>query len=100
MEDALQKMSAVTSTFYRAAQQTGCHSFIEFCGLMNEYIKVCETTMHNGGDFLDANTHSDKPLMMHDYHARYLAEKFDCIFGPTLRANPSAKAAFREALDL
>jgi len=98
MEAAIRKMRAVSAAFYPAAANTGCHAFIEFCGLMNEFIKVCETTMNSGGDFLSANTHNEMPLKMESFQAAYLAEKLDCIFGPTIRENPAAKKVFTEWL--
>ena len=98
MEEALRKMTAVADAFYRPSTRTGVHAFIEFCGFMNEYINVCRTTMESGGDFMDSNTHNGKGLDMQVYQARYLAEKFDCIFGPTLRSNPKFKKIFMELL--
>jgi hypothetical protein len=92
------KMRAVSSAFYGPATQTGCHAFIEFCGLMNEYIVVCENTARAGGDFMMANTHNERPLAMKAHHAAYLAEKLDCIFGPTIRANPEARRIFESWL--
>ena len=97
-KEAVRRMRTVSDAFYGPATQTGCHAFIEFCGLMNEFIKVCETTTKSGGDFMMTNTHNDQPLVMEDYQAMYLAEKLDCIFGPTIRANPQAKKAFERWL--
>ncbi len=94
MQECLRKMQEVSRAFYVPATRTGCHAFIEFCGLMNEFIKVCETTMADGGDFMMANTHNERPLVMKSYQAAYLAEKLDCIYGPTIRANPEARQVF------
>lgn len=54
---ALEKMQAVSDRFYNGAIHTGCHPFIEFCGLINEYINVCRRSLEAGIDFADANTH-------------------------------------------
>jgi len=98
MKEALRRMRVVSNSFYGPATATGCHAFIEFCGFMNEFIKVCEGTMNAGEDFLDSNTHNEKGLVMQPYEADYLAEKFDCIFGPTLRSDPKLKKIFLEKL--
>lgn len=98
MQEALEKMAAVTKDFYGPATMTGCHAFIEFCGFMNEYIQVCRNSMDQGVDFMDSNTHNEKGLRMETYHAEYLAEKFDCIFGPSLRSNPDLKEIFMSKL--
>lgn len=80
---AIAAMRAASSRFYAAATATGVHAFIEFTGLMNEYIQICEK---NPG-FMHANTHSEQPMAMADHEAAYLAEKLDCIYGPSLRAS-------------
>lgn len=86
-KEALEKMHAASGNFYAAAVRTNCHVFIEFTGLMNEYIKVC-TAMTAAGDtsWMSANTHSGVPLKMESYELDYLAEKLDCIYGPTMKA--------------
>jgi hypothetical protein len=86
---AIAAMRVASSQFYAAAQATGVHAFIEFTGLMNEYIQICEK---NPG-FMHANTHSEKPLVLADFEAAYLAEKLDCIYGPSLRASPQLARA-------
>lgn len=91
LEVMLQKMQETSSLFYRRAVMTGCHPFIEFTGLMNEYIKVCRDNLERGVDFADANTHSGVPLSIQIHQARYLGEKLECIFGPTLRADLKAQ---------
>lgn len=98
-ETILAKMRAVSAAFYAGAVQTGAHPFIEFCGLMNEYIKVCESAHQKGIDFTQANTHSGKALPMETYEAAYIGEKIGCIYGPTL-SNPTLFAAFIQKLDL
>jgi hypothetical protein len=95
----IERMKDVSSAFYPAAAATGCHAFIEFTGVMNEFIKICENSLADGVDFATANTHSDTPLVVHPYNALYIAEKLDCIFGPSIRANPEVKAAFATLLD-
>lgn len=91
----IERMQAVSAQFYLSATHTGCHAFIEFCGLMNEYIKICQASLEKGIDFRMANTHNEIALVMQTHHAKYLAEKLDCIYGPSLRANPKLMEAFQ-----
>ena len=90
-------MTAVSHDFYPAAVRVGNHAFIEFCGLMNEYIKLCQQTVKEDGDFTMGNVHTGRPLVAHDFNIRYIAEKFECIFGPTLQ-DPKLRAIFMEAM--
>lgn len=98
--EALGFMHRVSAEFYRMAIQGGVHTFIEFTGFMNEYIKLCEDAHRSGHDFIHANAHGgdENPLPMETYHAEYIAEKFNCIFGPSLRANPKAMELFIKKL--
>jgi len=82
--ESLARMRAASTAFYTAAVQTGCHAFIEFTGLMNEFIKVCHRAEEMGIDWRGANTHSGVPLPIEDYEIHYMAEKLDCIYGPSL----------------
>ncbi|MDN8115795.1 hypothetical protein QZN21_30685 [Burkholderia vietnamiensis] len=77
---ALQRMRTVASQFYRDAIAIGNHPFIEFAGLMNEYISAC-TEAHNAGlDFSECNRHSGLVLPLHDVQSDYINEKLECIF--------------------
>jgi len=84
--EALRRMRATSNAFYASAAQAGCHAFIEFCGLMNEYIKLCEEAEAAGIDWLLANTHTGQALPLKSYNVAYLAEKLDCIYGPSIDA--------------
>lgn len=77
---ALARMRAATKDFYAAAIQTGCHPFIEFNGLMSEYIACCELAHEDGIDFTACNTHSGQQLPMKSFQVRYVNEKLECIF--------------------
>jgi hypothetical protein len=99
LEDMLTKMEAASSVFYGLAVRSGCHAFIEFTGLMNEFIKVCRQTMDAGIAFAFSNTHNDTPLVVHPYNMQYMAEKLDCIFGPVFRASPEMRDVFLNAMD-
>lgn len=100
LREMITKMRLVATSFYPAAQHTNCHAFIEFTGLMNEFIDICERTRAAGIDFTLSNTHGEHALLVEDYNIGYLAEKLDCILGPTLRTHPEAAAIFMEKLGL
>ena len=97
LDAMLSRMQTASDTFYVLAIQTGCHNFIEFCGLMNEYIKVCRQSCDAGLDFTRANVHAGGALLVHDYNMQYMAEKFACIFDTTL-ANPAMREIFLQAV--
>ena len=77
---SLHRMHAASKAFYMAAVHTGCHPFIEFTGLMNEYIKVCERAHKEGLDFTNCNKHSGHHLPMKSFEVAYVNEKLECIF--------------------
>lgn len=99
-EPMLAGMQEASNAFYYAAIRIGCHPFIEFAGLMNEYIKLCQQAHKAGIDFTNANAHSGNALPMEDYNAEYLAEKLECIYGPTLQQNLKLRRAFLVRLGL
>lgn len=82
LKTMLEGMRGISHNFYLAAIYVGNHAFIEFTGLMNEYIKVCEQTLADGKDFAFINTHADSgdTLSVQDYNIAYLQEKLNCIF--------------------
>lgn len=96
-EAQIEKMRKVSLDFYYAAARTGVHGFIEFNGFMSKFIDVCRVSSEAGVDFNESNTHTGNPLVVEDHDIVYLAEKFDCIFGPTL-ADPKKRAVFMKAL--
>jgi hypothetical protein len=79
-ETALELMHLASSNFYAMAQMIGVHPFIEFTGLINEYIKCCEKAHKEGIDFSQCNKHSGKELPIEDYSIDYINEKLECIF--------------------
>jgi len=81
----LNRMRAASNAFYVAAANAGCHAFIEFTGLMNEFIKLCEDAEQQGTDWVHANVHGDVHLPFKPYHVEYLSEKLECIYGRRLQ---------------
>lgn len=84
LQGMIDKMQAASDAFYPAAAQTGHHAFIEFTGLMNEYIKICHRAHEQGIDFPSCSAHSGQALPMETYEAEYLGEKLGCIYGPSV----------------
>lgn len=84
LQEIIAKMQQVSSAFYAGAVHTENHAFIEFCGLMGEYIKICQATLNSGIDFTKANIHIGQNLVFCDYNEIYLREKLECIYGTSL----------------
>lgn len=79
-EIALQRMEDVAAGFYRSAVSIGVHPFIEFSGLMHEYLKCARAAHNDGVDFTECNTHTGSDLPMPGYSVDYINEKLECIF--------------------
>lgn len=96
LEQQIKKMEDATSVFYVMAQQAGVHTFIEFCGFMNEYIQLCRDALKADIDFSRISTHTGggSQLPFLHYRVNYLGEKFGCIFEPWFAANPKAVIPF------
>lgn len=90
----LDNMRDISGRFYASAVHVGNHPFIEFCGLMNEYIECCRDAMKDGIDFTDCNTHTGRPLPINSIRMKYLNEKLECIFNGAivLKAKPGTTA--------
>ena len=84
LEEMVAAMHAASERFYGAAIHIGNHAFIEFTGLMNEYIKLCAEAILQGIDFTECSRHTGQALPMANHHAAYLAEKLACIYGESL----------------
>lgn len=87
LELMIHRMRTASNEFYRLAVGVGNHAFIEFAGLMNEYISVCERAVEQSIDFTEANVHAGGELPMEPHHFEYLMEKLECIYGPTFAWN-------------
>lgn len=82
----LERMDAASAVFYSMARSTDCHPFLEFTGLMNEYINLCRAALDRGVDFTCTSIHGTgaQVLPMQPYHREYLSEKLECIYGHSL----------------
>ena len=92
----LERMRFAVDTFYSYAQLTNVHQFLEFAGLMSEYVKQCRKLHERGIDFA---TEQGKLFELCDeqHAALYLGEKVNCIYGADLR-KPGNLAAFLAGL--
>lgn len=92
-EAALASMTQATDAFYRDAVRIGNHPFIEFAGLMREYINACHQAHEDGIDFSECNRHSGQALPLHAVMSDYINEKLACIFSGSkvLEAAPHAR---------
>lgn len=77
---ALERMQKASDAFYRDAISIGNHPFIEFAGLMNEYISACRAAHAKGIDFTQCNVHNGVVLPLHPVMSDYIIEKLECIF--------------------
>lgn len=93
----LAMMREASNAFYSRAVRIGCHPFIEFAGLMNEYIKLCQQAHEAGIDFNESSGHSGNPLPMAPYEAAYIGEKLGCIYGPSLQPPENTRAFLERA---
>lgn len=96
-ERALAEMQEASNAFYRSAIHIGNHPFIEFGGLMNEYINACRQAHAKGIDFTECNVHSGQVLPLHPVMSDYLNEKLECIFAGSKVLDASAVAPAEEA---
>lgn len=76
----LPRMRDASNAFYVMAFRIGCHPFIEFAGLMNEYIKACEEALAKGVPFPACSIHTGMPLPLAGHHLEYIEEKLACIY--------------------
>ncbi|OGA57262.1 MAG: hypothetical protein A2710_24390 [Burkholderiales bacterium RIFCSPHIGHO2_01_FULL_64_960] len=73
-------MQEASDAFYRSSVTIGNYPFIEFAGLMNEYITACRAPHKERIDFTQCNTHNGQALPLHPVMSNYINEKLECIF--------------------
>jgi hypothetical protein len=82
---ALARMTEICESFYLAAVATGCHAFIEFTGLLGEFLQVCRDAEEAGNKtWMSQNVHGGEHMPMAPYRLGYLREKLACIYGAAL----------------
>lgn len=71
-------------SFYGSAVRTNLHPFVEFAGMMSIWIHMVE---HSAEQIDEDHLPFDwgKISVAKDGQIKYLAEKFDCIFGRVFR---------------
>lgn len=100
LEAKVIEMARAANVTYLLLQACNVHPFIEFNGFMQKYVDICRREAAKGNDFTVANTHTGNALPMEEHDVQYLAEKFDCIFGPTFKAYPKLWEYFKECLEV
>lgn len=101
IEDLLKicrKMDAVVEKIYPMMTSCEVHPFVEFNGLMREYVVICRILARSGVAFPFASNHGTMAVEVPDYTIEYMAEKLGCIFAPMIRGNPRAKDILVRAL--
>ncbi|AGZ61809.1 MAG: hypothetical protein AV945_gp02 [Phormidium phage MIS-PhV1B] len=80
--ESLKLMQEISNKFYETSCMTQCHAFVEFTGLMNEYIKICSEFQkaNPDDDFRMLNAHSGKSIKLKRYEIHYIKEKLNCIY--------------------
>ena len=74
------QMHAAADQFYRMAILIHNHPFIEFTGLIKEYVSACNRANAAGIDFTQCSKHSGRELPMEQHQIDYVNEKLECIF--------------------
>lgn len=100
LTEMVRGMKSASNAFYVAAVNIGHHAWIEFSGLHNEYIKLCEEALAQGNDFTETSIHASNALPMKPHHIAYLAEKLGCIYGRSITASPANALAMVKGLGL
>lgn len=89
---ALLRMVEASENFCRSAVQIGNHPFVEFAGLMNEYITACRWAHERGIDFSQCSKHNGLTLPLHPVMSDYISEKPECIFSGAKVLSPAVAA--------
>jgi hypothetical protein len=93
----LDQMRQVSDRFYAAAVAIKNHAFIEFNGLIVEYITLCQRAHDQGIDFTRCNIHTGTTLPMEPFNVDYISEKLGCIFSGQITAAAQHIAPVRES---
>lgn len=98
MRAMIRSMRDINSRFYSEVFHGGVpHAFIEFCGVQAEFINMCDRMLHEGIEFPLVNRHCETQFRVPDFQARYLGEKFGCIFKQLLPDEASRRVFIESA---
>lgn len=97
------EMRQLTELFYflcmKAEFPAKVAPFVDFASLMREYIHGCSAITRDGQDFRRAAVRRE-PNVVLPVDIRFVAEKIDSIFGPSIRASSESREAFLRGLSL
>lgn len=79
----IKSMQCVSDDFYRKACLIGNHPFIEFTGVINEYIKACTDALTKNIDYTLCNAHTGIKLPLTEHQIDYINQKLECLFQGT-----------------
>jgi len=81
-QESLALMQKAANEFYSSAVWTNCHAFVEFTGLINEFIKICTAYQESWPkeDFRQCNVHTGRQMVIETYQLIYILEKLKCIY--------------------
>jgi len=65
------------------------HAFLEWCGVMNEHLNICEDMIRSGVPAFEMNRHTGNTPDIPGYRLTYMAEKMECIFDGLLEIKPA-----------
>lgn len=98
LQSLCRNMRQTANAIYPMLIACHVHPFIEFNGLMQKYVDICEYAAEKGIDFPLASEHSGEAIPVHEHDMLYLAEKLRCIFGPVLDEDSKARRAFIQGM--
>ena len=83
-EKMIRVMKEISTRFYCDAAATGNFQFVQFTGLINEFVKICEETMKAGIDFNECTGAFGRELVIQPYNIEYIREKLLRIYGENI----------------
>lgn len=96
----IRSMRDINQRFYAEVFHGGVpHAFIEFCGVQAEFINMCDRMLAQGIEFPLVNRHGTVQFQVPDFQAKYLGEKFGCIFKQLLPDEASRRVFIESAFN-
>jgi len=68
------------------------HAFLEWCGVMNEHLNICEDIIRAGAPAFTMNRHTGATPPIPPYRLTYMGEKLECIFDGMLSVEADTSA--------
>lgn len=101
LETITDEMRQITELFYtlcmKAEFPVKVSPFVDFASLMREYIHGCLSIARDGKDFRRAAVRREANAVL-PVDVRFISEKINNIFGPSIRESSETKEAFLRTL--